>query len=108
MSSGVLPCRSQSAESYVMPRRPILLHSICRRCQTEYRRREMNRVRVWLAALVVLTLALPAVAQVQTGSILVRVTDEQGAGVPGVAVTLSSPVLVAGTATGITDGAGIN
>jgi hypothetical protein len=52
--------------------------------------------------------ALPAAAQVQTGSILVRVTDSQGAAIPGVAVTLSSPVLVAGTATGTTDGGGIN
>ena len=36
----------------------------------------------------------PAIAEMQTGSILVRVTDDQGAAVPGVAVTLTSPVLV--------------
>lgn len=36
----------------------------------------MNRVRVWLAALgVMAAAALPVSAQVQTGSILVRVTD---------------------------------
>ncbi len=71
----------------------------------------MNRVRVWLAAMAMALAAfaaLPATAQVQTGSILVRVTDEQGAAVPGVAVTLTSPVLVAGTMSGVTDTGGIN
>ncbi len=69
----------------------------------------MKRVRVWLAAigLVVAFAALPVVAQVQTGSILVRATDEQGAAVPGVTVTLTSPVLVAGTMTGATDTGGV-
>ena len=52
----------------------------------------MNRVRVWLAALAVLAVAaFPVSAQVQTGSILVRVTDAQGGAVPGVAVTLIEP-----------------
>src|SRR5687767_12186206 len=69
----------------------------------------MNRVRTWLAAISVMAFAaLPVVAQVQTGSILVRVTDAQGGAVPGVTVTLSSPVLVAGTMTGVTDIGGIN
>ena len=69
----------------------------------------MSRVRVWLAAMsLVAFAALPVAAQVQTGSILVRVTDEQGAAVPGVAVTLTSPVLVAGTMSGVTDSGGIN
>lgn len=69
----------------------------------------MNRVRLWLAALSVMALAaLPVAAQVQTGSILVRVTDQQGGAVPGVTVTLSSPVLVAGTMTGVTDTGGVN
>jgi hypothetical protein len=69
----------------------------------------MNRVRVWLAAISVMALgALPVAAQVQTGSILVRVTDAQGGAVPGVTVTLTSPVLVAGTMTGVTDGGGVN
>jgi hypothetical protein len=52
--------------------------------------------------------ALPVAAQVQTGSILVRVTDAQGGAVPGVTVTLTSPVLVAGTMTGTTDTGGVN
>jgi hypothetical protein len=68
----------------------------------------MIRVRVWLAAIGLMAVAaLPVVAQVQTGSILVRVTDEQGAAVPGVSVTLTSPVLVAGTMTGATDTGGV-
>ena len=68
----------------------------------------MNRVRVWLAAIGLMAVAaLPVAAQVQTGSILVRVTDEQGAAVPGVTVTLTSPVLVAGTTSGTTDTGGV-
>jgi len=69
----------------------------------------MNRVRIWLAALAMIAVAaLPVYAQVQTGSILVRVTDAQGGAVPGVTVILTSPVLVAGTMTGVTDGGGVN
>jgi Carboxypeptidase regulatory-like domain/TonB-dependent Receptor Plug Domain len=69
----------------------------------------MSRARVWLVSFViVLFAALPAAAQVQTGSILVRVTDQQGGAVPGVTITLTSPVLVAGTMTGVTDSGGVN
>ena len=69
----------------------------------------MNRVQLWLSALALLTVAaLPVSAQVQTGSILVRVTDAQGGAVPGVSVTLTSPVLVSGTMTGVTDAGGVN
>ena len=69
----------------------------------------MDRLRVWLSAIgVVVVSAFPVSAQVQTGSILVRVTDAQGGAVPGVTVTLTSPVLVAGTMTGVTDTGGVN
>ncbi len=69
----------------------------------------MNRVRVGFRLLALLALAaLPVSAQVQTGSILVRVTDAQGGAVPGVAVTLASPVLVSGTMAGVTDTGGVN
>jgi hypothetical protein len=69
----------------------------------------MNRVRVWLTALALLAVAaFPVSAQVQTGSILVRVTDAQGGAVPGVTVTLSSAVLVSGTMAGVTDTGGVN
>jgi len=58
-------------------------------------------------ASIALTVAAPAAAQVQTGSILVRAVDEQGAVVPGVTVTITSPVLVAGSMTGVTDAGGV-
>jgi hypothetical protein len=64
--------------------------------------------RALFTALLALTATGPAVAQMQSGSILVRVTDDQGAAVPGVAVTLTSPVLVSGSMSGVTDGAGTN
>jgi Carboxypeptidase regulatory-like domain len=47
-----------------------------------------------LAVLVLLAGALPARAQVQTGEITGRVTDDTGALLPGVTVTLTSPVLI--------------
>src|SRR5947207_9598 len=50
--------------------------------------------------------AAPAAAQVQTGSILVRAADEQGAVMPGVAITISSSVLVSGTMAAVTDAGG--
>jgi hypothetical protein len=52
-------------------------------------------------------IALPASAQVQTGSILVHASDQQGGVLPGVTITISSPVLVAGTMTGATDAGGV-
>ncbi len=56
---------------------------------------------VWF--FMVLTIALvPAVAQVQKGSILVKTTDAQGALIPGVSITLTSDILP-GAIVGITD-----
>jgi hypothetical protein len=52
-------------------------------------------------------IATPALAQVQTGSILVKALDEQGAATPGVAVTISSPVLVSGSMSGTSDAGGV-
>jgi hypothetical protein len=66
----------------------------------------MKRIVSFLAAVAALALAATASAQVQTGSILVRASDEQGALVPGVTVTISSPVLVAGSMNGVTDASG--
>ncbi len=57
------------------------------------------------ALLVAGALATPALAQVQTGSILVKAIDEKGGVVPGVTITISSPVLVT-PATGSTDAGG--
>jgi hypothetical protein len=69
--------------------------------------RSMKQFVCIAAVLVALALAPTLSAQVQTGSILVRATDEQGAGSPGVAVTISSDVLVGGSTTGVTDVGGI-
>ncbi|HMB80277.1 MAG TPA: TonB-dependent receptor, partial [Vicinamibacterales bacterium] len=55
-----------------------------------------------------LAFAATASAQVQTGSILIKALDEQGALMPGVTITISSPVLVAGTMSGVTDAGGVN
>jgi len=60
-----------------------------------------------LVLLLVLAAATGAYAQVQTGSILVKASDEQNAVMPGVAVTIASPVLVAGSMTGVTDTGGV-
>lgn len=69
----------------------------------------MSRRGAWLVSFAIALLAaLPAVAQVQTGSILVRVNDQQSGAVPGVTITLTSPALVSGTMTGVTDAGGVN
>src|SRR5688572_29402649 len=47
----------------------------------------------------------PVSAQVQTGSIFVKIVDDQGAAVPGATVTLTSPVLPR-PLVGVTDSAG--
>lgn len=67
----------------------------------------MRRILRFLAVLIAVGLAAPALAQVQTGSILVRAADEQGAMMPGVTITISSPVLVAGTMAAVTDAGGV-
>src|SRR5205823_4896929 len=59
-----------------------------------------------LAVVIAVASAAPAAAQVQTGSILVKAIDEQGAVVPGAAVSVSSPVLPQ-ELTGVTDSGGI-
>jgi hypothetical protein len=64
----------------------------------------LRRLAVVIAAL---SWTAPAMAQVQTGSILAKAIDEQGAATPGVAVTISSPVLASGTMSGVTDTGGI-
>jgi hypothetical protein len=68
----------------------------------------MKRIVSFVAVLIALALASAASAQVQTGSILVRALDEQGALVPGVTVTITSPVLIAGSMSGVTDAGGVN
>src|SRR4051812_37957615 len=67
----------------------------------------MNRFLGVVAVVTVVCLAAPANAQVQTGSILVRATDQQGAMMPGVTITISSPVLISATMTAVTDAGGV-
>jgi hypothetical protein len=55
--------------------------------------------------LALLALASPAWAQVQSGSIFVKVVDEQGAALPGVTITVTSPVQPR-PLVGVTDEAG--
>ena len=52
-----------------------------------------SSVLLTLLGLLVLLASTPAWAQVQTGSIFVTATDEQGASVPGATITVTSPVL---------------
>src|SRR5262245_27980233 len=79
-----------------------------RKAPTENRRNLSMRSRLRVALAMLLVSAATAAAQIQTGSILVRVQDPQGAAVPGASITISSPALVAGTMTGVTDTAGAN
>jgi hypothetical protein len=67
----------------------------------------MKRFLGVFTVLIAFGLARPVAAQVQTGSILVRAADQQGAMMPGVTITISSPVLVSGTMTAVTDAGGI-
>src|SRR5690349_13778037 len=67
----------------------------------------MKRLVNIIAILLATGASAPALAQVQTGSILVKVVDEQGAVMPGTSVTISSPVLVSGTMSGTTDTGGV-
>ena len=68
----------------------------------------MKRIAGVIAAMITVALASTAGAQVQTGSILVKALDQQGALMPGVTVTISSPVLIAGSMSGVTDAGGVN
>ena len=65
----------------------------------------MKRIVNFVAVLITVTLASTASAQVQTGSILVRAVDQQGAVMPGVSVTLTSSLL-ATPMSGTTDSGG--
>jgi hypothetical protein len=66
----------------------------------------MTRILKVLVVLIAVGLASPAIAQVQTGSILIKATDQQGAPAPGATITITSSVLVAGSMTAVTDASG--
>ena len=59
-----------------------------------------------LLALLALLVPVSSFAQFQTGSILVKVADEQGASIPGATVTITSDSLVR-PQTGVTDTGGV-
>src|SRR5215471_11350058 len=63
--------------------------------------------RLLASTIFVFSIAAALCAQVQTGSILIKVTDQQGAILPGVSVTLSGSALVAGSMTGVTNEGGM-
>src|SRR5262245_2872346 len=57
-----------------------------------------------IAVAVVMTLAAPAFSQdVLTGTITGRVADPSGALIPGVEVTVTSPAMIGGARTAVTD-----
>lgn len=60
-----------------------------------------------LAALLVASCVLPAQAQEQTGNITGRAIDTSGGALPGVTVSISSPNLIGGSRTAVTDEQGI-
>ena len=66
----------------------------------------MTRLRRLLFCALTLCLAVPAQAQVQTGSIVGAVTDSSGAVLPGVTVSLTGERLIGGAQTIITDASG--
>ena len=59
-----------------------------------------------VSTLLALVVPVPSFAQFQTGSILVKIADEQGGSIPGATVTLTSSALV-NPLTGVTDTGGI-
>ena len=65
-------------------------------------------VRTWLTSLALLaSLAMPASAQEQTGAITGRATDTSGGALPGVTVSITSPNMIGGARTAVTDEQGV-
>ena len=63
---------------------------------------------VWLASLaLVVALGSAAEAQQQTGAITGRATDASGGALPGVTVSITSPNMIGGARTAITDEQGV-
>ena len=63
-------------------------------------------LRTVLVVLAILMVVGGLQAQNTTGRLTGNVIDDKGVGLPGVSVTISSPVLIGGARTKITDGAG--
>jgi hypothetical protein len=70
--------------------------------------RQLSKTRVITVVFLLLVLAVPAFSQgTNVGSITARAQDGTGAVIPGVEVTISSPQMIGGTRTAITDEAGV-
>ncbi len=63
-------------------------------------------VRTALVVVIALLMVTSVHAQTTTGRLIGTVVDDTGAALPGVTVTIASPVLIGGAQTKITDGAG--
>jgi hypothetical protein len=64
--------------------------------------------RTWLTSLALLaSLAMPAAAQEQTGAITGRAIDTSGGALPGVTVSITSPNMIGGARTAVTDEQGV-
>ena len=59
-----------------------------------------------LPVVAMMLMTLPAFAQTTTGRLIGKVVDDAAGALPGATVTISSPVLIGGAQTKITDGAG--
>jgi hypothetical protein len=66
-----------------------------------------NNVFLLVRVALVCTLAPPSYSQSLTGAITGHVTDTSGGALPGVTVSLSSPSMIGGTRTTVTDGQGL-
>jgi len=66
----------------------------------------MQMRRLFILAALLLLAAGPVMAQTQTGTITGVVTDEQGAVMPGVTVSIQSPALIGGTRTAVANTTG--
>ena len=60
-------------------------------------------MKAFMALLFILILSSFAVSQATTGSITVRASDASGALIPGVEVTITSPAMIGGSRSAVTD-----
>src|SRR5262245_36281561 len=59
--------------------------------------------RLFATVSLIVLIAIPAFSRQTTGSMTVRATDASGALIPGVEVSISSPAMIGGTRTAVTD-----
>src|SRR5262245_52610344 len=59
--------------------------------------------RLFATVTLVVFVAIPVFSQQTTGSMTVRATDASGALIPGVEISITSPAMIGGTRTAVTD-----